>query len=118
MTHLVICESNSGAYEVRIEGESARLNLDQLSVLFGRDRSVIGKHIRKIFSEGELEKTSVWANFAHTAEDGKTYQKKKKKNGKKKLFLLLKIRQKNHNQKNKKKKLKKDLKIAFISQMV
>ena len=74
MTHLVICESNSGAYEVRIEGESARLNLDQLSVLFGRDRSVIGKHIRKIFSEGELEKTSVWANFAHTAEDGKTYQ--------------------------------------------
>jgi hypothetical protein len=35
---------------------------------------VIGKHIRKIFSEGELEKTSVWANFAHTAEDGKTYQ--------------------------------------------
>ena len=50
MTHLVICESNSGAYEVRIEGESARLNLDQLSVLFGRDRSVIGKHIRKIFS--------------------------------------------------------------------
>lgn len=74
MTHLVICESNSGAYEVRIEGESARLNLDQLSVLFGRDRSVIGKHIRKIFSDGELEKTSVWANFAHTAEDGKTYQ--------------------------------------------
>lgn len=74
MTHLVICESNSGAYEVRIEGESAWLNLDQLSVLFGRDRSVIGKHIRKIFSEGELEKTSVWANFAHTAEDGKTYQ--------------------------------------------
>ena len=74
MTHLVICESNSGAYEVRIEGESARLNLYQLSVLFGRDRSVIGKHIRKIFSDGELEKTSVWANFAHTAEDGKTYQ--------------------------------------------
>lgn len=74
MTHLVICESNSGAYEVRIEGESAWLNLDQLSVLFGRDRSVIGKHISKIFSEGELEKTSVWANFAHTAEDGKTYQ--------------------------------------------
>ncbi len=35
---------------------------------------MIGKHIRKIFSEGELEKTSVWANFAHTAEDGKTYQ--------------------------------------------
>lgn len=74
MTHLVIDESNSSSCEVRIEGESAWLNLDQLSVLFGLDRSVIGKHIRKKFSEVELEKTSVWANFAHTAENGKTFQ--------------------------------------------
>lgn len=27
-----------------------------------------------IFKEGELDKDSVCANFAHTAEDGKTYQ--------------------------------------------
>ena len=74
MTHLVIDESNSSSYEVGIEGESAQLNLDQLSVLFGLDRSVIGKHIRKTFSEVELEKTSVWANFAHTAENGKTFR--------------------------------------------
>ena len=74
MTHLVIDESNSSSYEVRIEGESAQLNLDQLSVLFGLDRSVIGKHIRKTFSEIALEKTSVWANIAHTVEDGKTFQ--------------------------------------------
>ena len=74
MTLLVIDESNSSSYEVRIEGESAQLNLDQLSVLFGLDRSVIGKHIRKTFSEIALEKTAVWANFAHTAENGKTFQ--------------------------------------------
>ncbi|WP_249325005.1 virulence RhuM family protein [Vreelandella boliviensis] len=42
--------------------------------LFGRERSVITKHIRNVFKEGELERNSVCANFAHTAEDGKTYQ--------------------------------------------
>ena len=40
----------------------------------GRDRSVIGKHVRTIFNEGELQKESVWAKFAYTASDGKTYQ--------------------------------------------
>ena len=40
----------------------------------GRDRSVIGKHVRTIFNEGELQKESVWAKFVYTASDGKTYQ--------------------------------------------
>ena len=40
----------------------------------GCDRSVIGKHVRTIFNEGELQKESVWAKFANTASDGKTYQ--------------------------------------------
>ncbi|MBQ5675508.1 MAG: virulence RhuM family protein [Lachnospiraceae bacterium] len=38
-----------------------------------RERSVIGKHVRNIFKEGELNKDSVWAKFAYTATDGKTY---------------------------------------------
>ena len=50
------------------------LSLDQMAELFGRDRSVIGKHVRTIFNEGELQKESVWAKFAYTASDGKTYQ--------------------------------------------
>ena len=45
-----------------------------MSSLFGRDISVIGKHIRNIFKEEELIKDSVWAKFAYTASDGKTYQ--------------------------------------------
>lgn len=45
-----------------------------MSQLFGRDISVIGKHIRNVFKEGELLKESVWAKFAYTASDGKTYQ--------------------------------------------
>lgn len=50
------------------------LSLAELSILFDRDRSVIGKHIKKIFVEGELEEESVRAKFAHTALDGKNYQ--------------------------------------------
>ena len=50
------------------------LSIDQMAELFQRDRSVVGKHIRNIFKEGELEKNSVWAKFAHTATDGKEYQ--------------------------------------------
>ncbi len=45
-----------------------------MAELFQRDRSVIGKHIRNIFKEGELEKNSVWAKFAYTASDDKDYQ--------------------------------------------
>lgn len=60
--------------EVRLEEETVWLSIDEMSQLFARDISVIGKHIRNIFREGELTKDSVWAKFAYTASDGKTYQ--------------------------------------------
>lgn len=60
--------------EVRLEEETVWLSIDEMSQLFARDISVIGKHIRNIFKEGELSKESVWAKFAYTASDGKTYQ--------------------------------------------
>ena len=62
--------------QVKIDGafKTVWLSIDQMAELFGRDRSVIGKHVRTIFKEGELQKDSVWAKFAYTASDGKTYQ--------------------------------------------
>lgn len=60
--------------ETTFDGDTVWLSLDQMAELFQRDRSVIGKHIKNIFNEGELEKDSVWAKFAHTASDGKEYQ--------------------------------------------
>ena len=62
--------------EVKLDGDftTVWLSIDQMSVLFGRDKSVIGKHVRTIFKEGELQKDSVWAKFAYTASDGKTYR--------------------------------------------
>ena len=52
------------------------INIEQMSVLFERDRSVISKHIKNIFFEGELLEDSVCAFFAHTANDGKVYNVK------------------------------------------
>lgn len=45
-----------------------------MAKVFDVDRTVITKHLKNIFTDGELNKNSVCANFAHTAEDGKTYK--------------------------------------------
>lgn len=49
------------------------LSIDQIAELFQCDRSVIVKHVRNIFKDGELDKNSVLAKFAYTATDGKKY---------------------------------------------
>lgn len=42
--------------EVKTDGETVWLTIDQMAMLFGRDKSVIGKHVRNVFAEGELRK--------------------------------------------------------------
>ena len=59
--------------EVRIDGENAWLNRQQMSQLFDRDIKTIGKHVNNALKE-ELRDFSVVAKFATTAADGKTYQ--------------------------------------------
>ncbi len=65
---------NEVELDVRLEDETVWLSLDQMANLFGRDKSVISRHIHNIFKEKELYKTSVVAKFATTARDGKVYQ--------------------------------------------
>lgn len=60
--------------DVRFEEETVWLTQDQMAALFERDKSTISRHIKNIFTEGELDSSSVVANFATTATDGKTYQ--------------------------------------------
>ena len=60
--------------DVQFKGEMAWLSLNQMAELFQRDKSVISKHIKNVFAEGELSAGSVVANFATTAADGKTYR--------------------------------------------
>ena len=49
--------------EVKLDQETVWLSIDEMAILFERDKSVIGKHIRNIFKEEELFKESVWAKF-------------------------------------------------------
>ena len=60
--------------EVRFDEETVWLTLDQMAMLFERDKSTISRHIKNVFDDGELDRKSVVANFATTASDGKTYQ--------------------------------------------
>src|SRR4030065_328888 len=59
--------------EVIVQDETVWLTQKAMGELFNVDRSVITKHLGNIFKEKELERDSVCANFAHTAEDGKKY---------------------------------------------
>ncbi len=74
--HIIRYQTEDGhtAIEVSLRDETVWLSLNELVALFERDKSVISRHIRNVFNEGELEQDSVVAKFATTAADGKTYQ--------------------------------------------
>src|SRR5450759_535014 len=76
MSEVLIYEAENGStqVDVRLDAETVWLSLHQLSGLFGRDKSVISRHLRNIFQDGELLRDSVVAFIATTAADGKTYQ--------------------------------------------
>ena len=60
--------------DAKLSKDTLWLSLNQLVDLFGRDKSVISRHLKKIFSEDELEEKSAVAKYATTAADGKTYK--------------------------------------------
>lgn len=60
--------------EVLLKDETIWLTTNQMSDLFGIDKSGISRHIKNIVETGELERNSVVAKIATTATDGKTYQ--------------------------------------------
>lgn len=74
MSEIAIYQHQDGSIDVRMAQETAWLSLMQMTTLFGRDKSVVSRHIRNVFADGELPRDSVVANFATTAADGKTYQ--------------------------------------------
>lgn len=72
---IVVYESDTNLrLQVKTDGDTVWLTQEQMSLLLGRDQSVIARHISNIFKEGELDRNSVYAKFAYTASDGKTYQ--------------------------------------------
>jgi prophage antirepressor-like protein len=74
MNPIAIYQSPTGTVDVRLDGDTVWLSLQQMADLFGRDKSGISRHLRNVFNEEELERPSVVAKNATTAADGKTYQ--------------------------------------------
>ena len=70
MTDIAMFEATSGQIDVRLERDNVWLSLPQLATLFGRDKSVISRHIRNLFAEAELEREATVADFATVQDEG------------------------------------------------
>jgi len=70
---LVVFQAENGAFELRLNGakDTVWANLDQIADLFGRDKSVISRHIKNIFKEEELDRNSTVAKIATVQKEGK-----------------------------------------------
>ena len=64
-------EDNTISLDVKLENETVWLSQAQMSLLFDKDRTVIGRHINNVFKEGELQKELVCAKIAHTEKLGR-----------------------------------------------
>ena len=76
MSEMIIYTSaeNQTQIEVTFDNDTIWLSLNQIAALFGRDKSVISRHLKNIFESEELNRDSVVAKNATTANDGKTYE--------------------------------------------
>ncbi|MBQ6082957.1 MAG: virulence protein RhuM/Fic/DOC family protein [Bacteroidales bacterium] len=69
---IVIYQTEDGQtqIDVRLEKETVWLTQAQMAELFKKDRTVIGRHIRNIYKEGELNEKGTCAKFAHMGSLG------------------------------------------------
>ena len=69
---LVVYEAPDGEtrVDVRLDRETVWLTQQQMAELFGRDRSVVARHIRNVFREGELDPRATCADFAQVQSEG------------------------------------------------
>ena len=63
-------EEGGTRVDVRFDGETAWLSLRQMTELFQRDKSVISRHIKNVFAEGELAREATVAEFATVQQEG------------------------------------------------
>ncbi len=68
----VVYEAPNGEVrvDVRLDQETVWLSLSQLAELFGRDKSVISRHLRNVFASGELEREATVARNATVQREG------------------------------------------------
>ncbi len=71
-----IAASGSGGVEAIYDDESIWLTQKMMGVLYDVETHTINYHLKKVFSDSELEENSVIRNFRITAADGKSYDTK------------------------------------------
>ena len=69
-------DKNAEGVEVRVQDNMVWVTQKALGQLFEVDRSVVAKHLRNIYAEGEVDEVATCAKFAQVADNGKTYQYK------------------------------------------
>ena len=67
-------DASEDGIEVRVQDGEVWLTQDGIAQLFDVDRSVVTKHLKNIFQDGELTEEATRAKFAQVADNGKTYQ--------------------------------------------
>jgi len=69
---IIIYQTEDGQtqIDVRLENDTVWLTQAQMAELFDKDRTVIGRHIRNIYKEEELEQNITCAKFAHMGSEG------------------------------------------------
>ena len=67
-------DAGEDSIEVHVQDGEVWLTQDGIAQLFDVDRSVVTKHLKNIFQDGELTEEATRAKFAQVADNGKTYQ--------------------------------------------
>lgn len=73
LTYVASVGDQQGSIEMRYEDENIWLTQKMMAMLYDVDVRTINYHVKKIFSDSELQENSVIRNFRITAADGKSY---------------------------------------------
>jgi len=74
---IVLFKSQDGLVSLPVptDGATVWLTQAQMAMLFGKDRTVIGRHIRNAIEEGEIDPNIMCAKFAHMGKDADQFYK-------------------------------------------
>ena len=69
---VILYKANDGfiSLDVKLQGETVWLSLNQMASLFERDKSVISRHLLNVYETGELDRVSTVASFATVQNEG------------------------------------------------
>ncbi|MCA9468297.1 MAG: DNA-binding protein, partial [Nitrospira sp.] len=70
MNEISIYETPNGTIEVRLERETIWLSQEQMATLFDVQKAAISKHLKNIFTSGELERGSTVSKMETVQQEG------------------------------------------------